>query len=75
LIVNNDSHITFVDPNNAIKNSAVINESIQMIQQTNPNNISMMEERIMKKDFLSKQDIMLISLENWKNWLILKAFG
>jgi hypothetical protein len=66
LIANNDSHITFVDPNNAIKESNSINESIKAIQQISPNNITMMEERIMKKDFLLRQDIMLISLENWK---------
>lgn len=66
LIANNDSHVTFVDPNNAIKESNTINESIKAIQQISPNNITMMEERIMKKDFLLKQDIMLISLENWK---------
>jgi Kef-type K+ transport system membrane component KefB len=66
LIVNNDSHITFVNPNNAIKESNNISDSIKAIQQISPNNITMMEERIMKKDFLLKQDIMLISLENWK---------
>lgn len=66
LIANNDSHITFVDPNNAIKESNSISESIKAIQQISPNNITMMEEHIMKKDFLLKQDIMLISLENWK---------
>jgi Kef-type K+ transport system membrane component KefB len=66
LIANNDSHITFVDPNNAIKESNSISDSIKAIQHISSNNITMMEERIMKKDFLLKQDIMLISLENWK---------
>ena len=66
LIANNDSHITFVDPNNAIKDNNSVSDSIKAIQQISPNNITMMEERIMKKDFLLKQDIMLISLENWK---------
>ena len=31
-----------------------------------PINITMMEERTMKKDFLVKQDIMVVSLESWK---------
>ena len=66
LIANNDSHITFVDPNNAIKENNSVSDSIKAIQHISSNNITMMEERIMKKDFLLKQDIMLISLENWK---------
>lgn len=66
LVANNDSIITFVDPNGAIKDHATIYNSIDQIKNRMPNNISMMEERIMKKDFLEKQDIMIISLESWK---------
>jgi len=66
LIFNNNSHVTFVDPNNAIKENVPIAESIAVIEAEMPINITMMEERIMKKEFLVKQDIMVVSLESWK---------
>jgi hypothetical protein len=66
LVDNNDSQITFVDPNGAIKDNKKIYDSIDHIKNRMPNNITMMEERIMKKDFLTKQDIMVVSLDSWK---------
>lgn len=66
LIFNNNSHVTFVDPNNAIKEHPEIAENILAIEEEMPINITMMEERTMKKEFLTKQDIMLVSLESWK---------
>jgi len=66
LIFNNNSHITFVDPNDAIRDHSEIGQSIARIEFEMPINITMMEERIMKKDFLTKQDIMIVSLESWK---------
>lgn len=65
LVYNNDSHITFIDPNEAIANNDEINEKISEIEQNNPNSTKM-GERIIKKDFLKQQDIMIISLESWK---------
>ncbi|HMI07654.1 MAG TPA: hypothetical protein VK528_08930, partial [Flavobacterium sp.] len=63
---NNNSHITCVDPNDAIRDHSEIGQSIARIEFEMPINITMMEERIMKKDFLTKQDIMIVSLESWK---------
>jgi Kef-type K+ transport system membrane component KefB len=66
LVVNNGSHITFVDPNDAIKENKDISDSISKILGGPSSNIRMMQERTMKKDFLVRQDIMLVSLESWK---------
>ena len=66
LVLNNNSKITFVDPNDAIRSNRDISEKITQINSQKPANIEIMEERTMKKDFLEKQDIMLISLESWK---------
>jgi len=66
LIFNNNSHITFVDPNGAIINNTTISDNIGLVQLQMPDNITIMEERIMKKEFLTSQDIMIISLDNWK---------
>ncbi|WP_026703458.1 cation:proton antiporter domain-containing protein [Flavobacterium soli] len=65
LIYNNNSHVTFIDPNEAIANNDEINEKISEIEQNSPNSTKM-GERIIKKDFLKQQDIMIISLESWK---------
>jgi len=65
LVYNNDSHVTFIDPNEAIAGNDEINEKISEIEQNNPNSTKM-GERIIKKDFLKQQDIMIISLESWK---------
>jgi len=66
LISNNDSAITLIDPNGAVKDTKSIYEKIDEIEKATPNYISMSEERIIKKDFLDTQDMMLISLESWK---------
>ncbi len=66
LASNNGSTLTFVDPNNAIVENAAIALSIGKISNVAKTKVVMMEERIMKKDFLVTQDIMLISLDSWK---------
>lgn len=65
LIYNNNSHVTFIDPNEAISKNDELNEKISEIEQNHPNSTKM-GERIIKKDFLKQQDIMIISLESWK---------
>ncbi|SCY29333.1 cation:proton antiporter domain-containing protein [Flavobacterium caeni] len=66
LIANNNAHVTFVDPNDAIKNNPSIAESIAAIEDEMPINLTMMTERTMRKEFLVKQDMMVVSLESWK---------
>jgi len=66
LIVNNESKITLIDPNGAIKNNKEVYEKIDRIERRSANYIAMMEERVIKKDFLANQDIMMISLDSWK---------
>jgi hypothetical protein len=43
-----------------------MNSAIQSLEQQFPNNISVITDKIIKKDFLDQQDLMLISLESWK---------
>lgn len=77
LIQNNNSIVTFIDPNGAIKDNKSVYEKIDLIEKVAPNFTTMMEDRTIKKEFLSQQDIMIISLESWKKlvnsqstWLI-----
>ncbi|AWG24936.1 cation:proton antiporter [Flavobacterium kingsejongi] len=66
LIHNNDSQITILDPAGEIKNNSEIKENIRSIEQIAPNHITLSSERIMKKEFLEQQDLMIISLDSWK---------
>lgn len=61
LVENNDSQITFVDPNGTIRDNPSIASSIAHVR-----NQRMMEDRTMKRDFLVGQDIMVVSLDSWK---------
>ncbi|TRX38480.1 cation/H(+) antiporter [Flavobacterium sp. ZT3R18] len=66
LIHNNGSQITVLDVLGEIKDNREIQESVRSIEQIAPNHIMMMQERIIKKEFLEQQDLMIISLESWK---------
>ena len=66
LIHNNGSQITILDAVGEIRKSKEIQEVVRSIEQIAPNHIMMMQERILKKEFLEQQDLMIISLESWK---------
>ncbi|MBL0014371.1 MAG: cation:proton antiporter [Flavobacterium sp.] len=66
LIYNSDSNISLLDSNNLVKNNFVMGSAIHSLEDKYPDNITVLQERIMKKEFLSKQDLMIISLESWK---------
>jgi Kef-type K+ transport system membrane component KefB len=67
LIVNNDSQMMILDANGYIGSNFVIQSAINSLEQKYPENITLMEDRIIKKEFLSKQDLMIISFESWKS--------
>lgn len=69
LIYNNDSTVTFLDINGLINSNFVIGSAISSLKQKFPNNISLDNESILKMDFLEKQDLMIVSLESWKDLL------
>lgn len=73
LIFNNNAHITVVDPNGAIKENETISATIAKLDFEMPINLTIMEERIIKKDFLLKQDVMLVSLLGWKKLVDLQS--
>jgi hypothetical protein len=66
LVHNNDSNVTFVDPTKAIRDNDEVKGMITEIKTEMPEYINMMEDRTIKKEFLLRQDIMVISLESWK---------
>ncbi len=66
LVYNSDSKITVMDSNNHMGGHFVMESAVESLQTKYPANISLKTDKIMKKDFLDKQDLMIISLESWK---------
>jgi Kef-type K+ transport system membrane component KefB len=69
LIYNNDSTVTFLDINGLINSNFVIGSAISSLKQKFPDNIILDNESILKMDFLEEQDLMIVSLESWKDLL------
>jgi hypothetical protein len=55
-----------LDVNGHIKSNFVIGSAISSLEHKFPNNITLYGEKIIKKEFLAEQDLMMISLESWK---------
>ncbi|WP_188361380.1 cation:proton antiporter [Flavobacterium orientale] len=66
LIHNNESQVTILDSKGLIKNNPEMKEMIRSIEQKAPNHITLLNEQKIEKEFLLKQDLMLISLNSWK---------
>ena len=66
LIYNNDSKIMILDVNGLVNTNFVMESAINSLKQKYPNNIGLIQEESVKKEFLDKQNLMLISLESWK---------
>ena len=66
LIYNNDSKITILDVKGLVNTNFVMESAVNSLQQKYPDNIGLIEGESVKKEFLDKQNLMLISLESWK---------
>jgi hypothetical protein len=66
LIYNNDSKIMILDVNGIVNTNFVMESAINSLKQKYPNNIGLIKDDSVKKEFLDKQNLMLISLESWK---------
>jgi Kef-type K+ transport system membrane component KefB len=66
LVYNSDSKITVMDSNNHMGGHFVMESAVESLQTKYPANISLKTDKIMKKEFLDRQDLMIISLESWK---------
>ena len=66
LIYNNNSEIVLLDVNWYLNTNFVMKSAIDSLEQKYPNNIDLITDKIIRKEFLDQQDLMLISLESWK---------
>jgi Kef-type K+ transport system membrane component KefB len=67
LIYNNNSQITVFDVNGHLDTNFVLQSSINSLEQQYSKNITLMNDKIVKKELLAKQDLMIISIESWKS--------
>ena len=66
LIYNNNSKIVIMDVKGRLSTNFVMKSAIDSLEQKYPNNIDLISNEIIGKEFLEQQDLMLISLESWK---------
>jgi K+:H+ antiporter len=69
LIHNNESRIMVIDYHEKIKQNTLLKESIRAIEQTAPNHIALYDKNKINQEFLNTIDLMLISLNAWKEFL------
>lgn len=66
LIFNNNSKIVILDVNGHVNTNFVLKSAVNSLQQKYSNNITLVNDKIIKKEFLAMQDLMIISIESWK---------
>ena len=67
LIYNSQATVTFLDVNNHVKSNFVLEKAIAALQQTyGAEKVTVIREDEMKAGLMAKQDLMMVSLESWK---------
>jgi Kef-type K+ transport system membrane component KefB len=66
LISNNDSQIIVLDVKGNSSTNFVLKSAINSLEQKYPKNVSFVNDKIIKKDFLADIDLMIISVGSWK---------
>ncbi|MDP2686142.1 MAG: cation:proton antiporter [Aequorivita sp.] len=72
-INNAQSQITILDVGGIIKYHPELKEKINAIEQKAPNHISIINVKIIAKDFLAAQNLMIVSMESWKKLVDTKS--
>lgn len=69
LINNSGSQITILDVTGEVKNNPGMKEAIRAIEHMAPSHINLVTQKNVDKQFLERQDLMLISFTSWKKLL------
>lgn len=73
LISNSEAQIMIVDVVGYTKKHSEVKEIIRSIENIAPNHISLLYKQSLDKEFLDEMDLMLISIESWKNLIETKS--
>ena len=66
LISNNDSKVAVLASNAIVQSNFLLESALSTLEQEYPAHLSLLHERILDKEFLGKQDLLVISLDSWK---------
>ncbi|MBU3680383.1 MAG: cation/H(+) antiporter [Flavobacterium sp.] len=66
LISNNESKVAVLASNAIVQTNFLLESALTALEQEYPSNLSLLSERILDKEFLGKQDLLVISLDSWK---------
>ena len=66
LVYNNNSTVSILDVNTTYGTNFVVESTISSLNEKYPENIILMSEKTIRKEFLTKLDLMIVSLESWK---------
>lgn len=69
MIFNNNATVAFLDFNSHIENNFVIASAIESLKQKYPTNVILEKESLLNNEFLIQQDLMIVSLDSWKDLL------
>lgn len=73
LISNNEAQIIIVDINGYTKRHSEVKEIIRSIENIAPNHISLSYKQKLDKEFLDEMDLMIVSIQSWKNLIESKS--
>jgi len=63
---NSNSEFIIMDVSQQMVQGSIMHEKYKRLEKEFPKNISMVQEKIVGKDFLSQQELMLINYSSWK---------
>lgn len=66
LIYNSNARVIVLDASGVINQNPELKETMQLIEKEIPGKILLQQDRLIEKDFLLQQDMMLISLDSWE---------
>lgn len=69
MIYNNNTIVTFLDMNGQAKSNFVIASALDSLKDKFPKNVILNDESLLEESFLTQQDLMIVSLESWKDLL------
>ncbi|RXK86970.1 cation:proton antiporter [Filimonas effusa] len=69
LVYNSEANVIILDATGVIKQNPEFKATIAAIEQHHPGSISLHRDNKIEKEFLDRQDLMLISLDSWKQAL------
>lgn len=72
-IRNSGAQISLIDAGEQIKNKPEFKEAVRAISHYAPNHIQIVQEKILNKEFLDSQDLMVVSFKSWKKLVDTKS--